>query len=593
LQNSYLTMTSTAITEINKCDIDASCICAAASIKNVRHLSSYNWLDRSTATIAVPGSPPLWSAPKTSLKLQKDSGLYYINQNQGRYPESPLEPLFRALYITNPSFDIRSVDVVTDRNNIRKLLAFINSNLAPGDLEPFAISVEIIGTTALFRRDETAVTRFIEPHEFRGFGHEFEKACTAEQVVDSTGYHRIIEYQFGGLHFVVRYEADGYVDGAKTDSLQIKTSQDDPLAASMRVLSLSPATTIPNINPAPSKLVITEEGRAVSLQSILEIKTRAIRRPLAVPEVAAQLWVSQTSKLVRAYHQHGKFEVPKVEDVEAQVKRWEELNQNDLKRLASLIKMISNVAKQSGGKVNIKYEGGSKLLLYRADRGDMLPHFLYSRWEEKGNTQATTTSSIYEEAELSKTFDRGQGETKETTKSLYGDGPYSEVIRYGVDKGFRQFFRRMPMRLSQFHLLCDTLDSLAIDVTGGRTIRDIMYDMRKVKDEWDPEERSNIGGLKNIARDSAFRLLYMLLQSNVVDNNMAYNAVVFVVSHRRIFKHRTRKMVREAFEENCQMSIKQRAGLNKWPVEESSSTISEEDVTTEPEDIFFDSDYSF
>ncbi|KAG8670772.1 hypothetical protein FPOAC2_04073 [Fusarium poae] len=586
-------MDSNIITEIKKCDIDASCICAPASITNVRHLSSYSWLDRPTATIAVPGSPPLWSAPRTSLKLQKDSGLYYINQNEGRYPESPLEPLFQALYITNPSFDIRSVDVVTDRNNIRKLLAFVNPDLTPSDHEPFTIGVEVIGTTTLFRRDEMATTRFIEPNEFRGFGHEFEKACTTEQVVDSAGHHRIIGYRFGGLNFIVRYEADGYVGDAKTDSLQIETSQDDPLVTNMRVLSLSPATAISTTTPALSKLVITEEGRAVPQQSILEIKTRAIRRPLSVPDVATQLWVSQTSKLVRAYHQHGKFEAPKVEDVEAQIKRWEELNQADLKRLAALIKTISNLASQSGGKATIRYDGVSKLLLYRAGSRDMLPHFLYSRWEEKGNTQSTTSLSVYEEAELSKTLDQGQGETTETTESHYGDGPYSEVIRYGVDKGFRQFFRRMPMRLSEYHLLCDALDSLAIDVTGGRTIRDIMYDMRKGKDEWDPEERSNTGGFKHIARDSAFRLLYMLLQSDVVDTNMAYNAVLFVVSHYRIFKHRTRKMVREALEENCQMSVKQRAGLDKWPVEESFFTISEEDVTTESEDIFYDSDYSF
>ncbi|KAJ4127544.1 hypothetical protein NW765_016023 [Fusarium oxysporum] len=203
------------------------------------------------------------------------------------------------------------------------------------------------------------------------------------------------------------------------------------------------------------------------------------------------------------------------------------------------------------------------------------------------------TVSTHEEAEVSDTLDRGQGKTIETTGAKYDDVPYSEVISYGVDKGFRQFFRRMPMQLSQYHLLCDTLDSLAIDVTDGRTIRDIMYDMRKGKDEWDPEERREIRGLKNIARDSAFRLLYVLMQSNVVDTNMAYNAALFVVSHRQIFRSRTRKMVREALEENCPVSAKQRAGLNKWPVEQSSSTRSEEDATTEPEDIFFDSDSSF
>ncbi|KAF5984323.1 geranylgeranyl pyrophosphate synthetase [Fusarium coicis] len=578
-------MTSSIIAEINRCNIEDSNTCTSAAITNVRHLSSYNWIERPTATIAVPGSPSLWSAPKTSKQLQKDSGLYYINQNGARYPLSPLEPLFRALYLTQPAFDIRSVDVVTDRNNIRKLLAFINSDLDPGGLEPFAMAVEVIGTTALFRRIEAAATRFIASNEFRGFGHEFEEEYTLKQVNDSTGHHRIIAYQFCGLDFVVRYEADGYV---ATD--QIESLQDDLLLSSMRGLSLLPVTSTSGINSSQSKLVITEEGRVVPPGSILEIKTRATSRHLPIQEVAAQLWVSQTSKLVRAYHCRGKFQVPQVEDVEAHVKRWEELNQNDLKRLASLIKTISSLARQYGGKATVRYEGGSKLLLYRSDKEDMLPHFLYSKWEESGNAQAKPTASTQEEAVVSDTLDRGQEKTIQTTVK-YGDGPYAEMISYGIDNGFRQFFRRMPMDLSQYRLLCDTLDSLAIDVTEGRTIRDIMHDMRKGKGDWDPEEGIEIRGLKNVARDSAFRLLYVLIQTNIVDTNMAYNAVLFVVSHYGIFRSRTRKMVREALEENCPVSAKQRAGLDKWPVEESFA--SSEDATTESEDILFDSDYSF
>ncbi|KAF5584869.1 geranylgeranyl pyrophosphate synthetase [Fusarium subglutinans] len=551
-------MTSRTVAEINRSDIEDCSPCTPASITDVRHLSSYNWIERPTATIAVPGSPPRWSAPRTSKQLQKDSGLYYINQNEARYPESSLEPLFRALYLTHPAFDVCSIDVVTDRNNIRKLLAFINSDLDPGNLEPFTIAVEVIGTTALFLRDEAAVTRYIAPNEFRGFGHKFEEEYTVNQVNDSTGHHRIIAYRFCDLEFVVRYEADGYV---ATD--QIEGPQDDPLLDSMRDLSLSSATGASSVNPVPSKLVITGEGRVVPPESILEIKTRAISRHLPIEDVAAQLWVSQTSKLVRAYHYRGKFEVPQVENVEAQVKRWEELNQNDLKRLASLIKTISNLAKQYGGKVTVKYDGGSKLSLYQSEKGDMLPHFLYYKWEENGNTQAKTTASKQAEGILPDTVDRGQGKTTEMTKARYGDGSYSEMISYGVDNGFRQFFRRMPMELSQYHLLCDTLDSLAIDVTEGRTIRDIMYDMRKGKDDWDPEEGTEIRGQKDIARDSAFRLLYMLMQSHVVDTNMAYNAVLFVVSHHRIFQPRTRKIVREALEENYLVLAKQQAGLNK------------------------------
>lgn len=82
---------------------------ALALITNVKPLSSYNWIEapNATPTIAVPGSPALWSAPRVSRRLKKDSGLIYIAQNAARHPESPLKPLFRALYTTHPLFDIR------------------------------------------------------------------------------------------------------------------------------------------------------------------------------------------------------------------------------------------------------------------------------------------------------------------------------------------------------------------------------------------------------------------------------------------------------------------------------------------------------
>jgi hypothetical protein len=100
----------------------------SASISDVQHLASYNWIEapRATPTIAVPDSPALWSPPDKPFRVGKDTGHFYIAQNAARHPGSPLEPLFRALYVSHPSFDIASIDVVTDRNNIRKLLSLIN-----------------------------------------------------------------------------------------------------------------------------------------------------------------------------------------------------------------------------------------------------------------------------------------------------------------------------------------------------------------------------------------------------------------------------------------------------------------------------------
>ena len=155
----------------------------------------------------------------------------------------------------------------------------------------------------------------------------------------------------------------------------------------------------------------------------------------------------------------------------------------------------------------------------------------------------------------------------------------------------------MPHRLSDYHVLCETLQFLAIDVLEERKLRDIFNNMKSGKSDWDPEERREIKGLRGVARDAAFRLVYLFIfgefESDVRDSNMAYNAVLFVVSHRGIFKYRTRKMVREAFEDRFEISEKQRKGLDKWPIDEPQGEgWKEDDVTTEEELSDFDSDWS-
>ncbi|KAL6401241.1 hypothetical protein AUP68_16970 [Ilyonectria robusta] len=137
-------MASNVIAEISRVDLKELITPPVASITDVKHLSSYNWLERPIPTIAVPGSPPLWSAPKAPRQLKKDSGVVYVDQNTARHPDSPLEPLFRALFVTNPSFDIGSIDVVTDKNNLRKLLSFVNRGSTTGELDAFTINIEVI-----------------------------------------------------------------------------------------------------------------------------------------------------------------------------------------------------------------------------------------------------------------------------------------------------------------------------------------------------------------------------------------------------------------------------------------------------------------
>jgi hypothetical protein len=148
------------------------------------------------------------------------------------------------------------------------------------------------------------------------------------------------------------------------------------------------------------------------------------------------------------------------------------------------------------------------------------------------------------------------------TQIKRNDIRFSNIIQMGKEKGFRQLFRRMPTNLADYRVLCEFLETLNVDVLQGREVRELMADLRNVKEDWDPFERRKIAGCKADARDSAFRLLYILLRVPIYDRNAVYNATLFIVSHCRIFGWRARKMVREALEDTLMPSAKQRKELS-------------------------------
>lgn len=171
-------MAANFVAEISHSDLRGLKTPSTAFITDVKHLASYNWIEKPTPTIAVPGVPHLWSAPQGPQRLEKDSGLIYIDQNAARHPDSPLEPLFCSLFLTDPLFNIQSAHVVTDRSNILKLLSFVHPSMAKNTQQTCAINVEMVKDAAILSRNETATQTYISPRDFRGFGHEFEKKYT-------------------------------------------------------------------------------------------------------------------------------------------------------------------------------------------------------------------------------------------------------------------------------------------------------------------------------------------------------------------------------------------------------------------------------
>ncbi|KAB5526488.1 hypothetical protein GE09DRAFT_1178184 [Coniochaeta sp. 2T2.1] len=447
-------------------------------------------------------------------------------------PSTPLSPPRRS------DFQIGDVDLVTDRNNIRKLLRFVQGSSG----NAFQIAVEVAGSkSALFTRTETKTTDVIRG--FRGYGHNFEKAYT--KGPEGCAHHRIISYKFGDMNCIVRHETDGYVDNKGPRELG------DNLLDALEGLSISKSD---NVVTDPAVTIVKTGGKAVDPSSTLEIKTRVASRKIEMAEVFPQLWISQTLKLVVGYHRNGIFDDIQLRDMTNEIRQWETTNQRDLSKLACLpVKIIGVVKHRGDRRAVVRYDGGTRLRIVASERKRALPDDLYAKWEGSDDESEATSGK-----QLSK---------QETTGLLIPYGtPFSDIIDYAARKGLRQFFRRMPTLLSDYRVLCKTLEFLSIDVLGGREMRDIMDDMRRGKSDWDPVERREIEGSKGLVRDSAFRLLYLFL-------------------------YRTRMMIRAAFEAQFRVSDKQRKNLDKWPLGSQEDEV--QDATTEEEgiDLYFDSDY--
>lgn len=293
---------------------------ATAAITDVKHMSSYDWIEAPTPTMIVPGVPARWAGAEGPRQTAQDSGLASKAQNDAaRHPESPLEPLLRALYAENDAVDMSPVHVIADRSNIRKLLSFASPEL--GQFEPeaaFTLHIEVVQDTAILCCDEATTQESLGSHDDRGYEREFEKSYTVPQVPGSTGHYRVISYQFCGLKFIVRYETDAYV--ADTQDSCCWNSNGSGISRPMRDLALAPSHTVEYTTIVGSTLRIKKGGQAVPLLATLEIQTRPIHSPLPFQTVAPQLWIAQTAHLVRAYHdKQGAFQTPRVESVAAPI----------------------------------------------------------------------------------------------------------------------------------------------------------------------------------------------------------------------------------------------------------------------------------
>jgi len=133
-----------------------------------------------------------------------------------------------------------------------------------------------------------------------------------------------------------------------------------------------------------SNVKVVRGGFAVPHESLLEIKTRAQRRPLRTNDVIYQLWFAQLQHLRIGYHNRGVFVQMDGKNVltDGTFTRFEQSNKSALGKLVKVVDTIKESLKDSKVKrAVLLYEQGT-LRLYKR-KGDIraLPTDLLSKWD--------------------------------------------------------------------------------------------------------------------------------------------------------------------------------------------------------------------
>ncbi|KAH9971999.1 hypothetical protein BGW80DRAFT_1317515 [Lactifluus volemus] len=371
----------------------------AIPIKNVKYVASYNWVNTENPTIVVPGSPAQWTVQALPFTLQPDNGTSIIDQNGARSPEHPMLPLFTAadaIHGKEAPVDWPNVDMITDRNGLRKLLRWLN--LAPGkEVRDFRIDVELVGTkTVILNRWES---RTHEPFNGRNFGIGFEQAMTRPAPgCPRSGHHRVITYDMHDLKMIVRFEVDACLPTTNAGG-QAKTTKTGGISDTKRSLTQTENVSgVDDLLEAFGSLKLqsatTKESPTINVvHALIEVTSRSVNYvdQLDWNELYPQLVLSQTPAVRLGVHQRGTFTSLREWQVDGSAdssvpglsaQRKETTVQ--IVRLAVVLKRVQQLAVTRGpgpaGSFSLICEGGVLRVYGRNDKKSCLPRDVMARF---------------------------------------------------------------------------------------------------------------------------------------------------------------------------------------------------------------------
>lgn len=92
--------------------------------------------------------------------------------------------------------------------------------------QPFRIDILVQGDVIFLCRWEAELKEIILGHQNTGYGHSFEKTTTSfdKTLRDSSGQHRVVQFNLGDLQWLVLYEVDGCIEDVGETTEEPKAS---------------------------------------------------------------------------------------------------------------------------------------------------------------------------------------------------------------------------------------------------------------------------------------------------------------------------------------------------------------------------------
>ncbi|EIW52480.1 uncharacterized protein TRAVEDRAFT_61376 [Trametes versicolor FP-101664 SS1] len=370
--------------------------------ERLKYIGSYNWVEEATPTIIVPGSPPVWRNRALPYHVPFDTGVRMVDQNGFRMGSaSCLLPLLRAVDIVaeenaDTSLDWASVDFVTDRNGLRKLMRWLGHSGTEWDapLKEFRIDLQLGGAkTVLMHRFEKRTREIAMPPK-GGCGINFERESTspAPGCERSTGHHRIVQYELDGLKMVVRFEVDACTAqptsspiGAPARTTRPRTSNDalpsiDSLADALGGLNFSSRPTPAHNASGVPTITVIRAGSQVPQSAVVELVTRSQNYvdQFDWAEQYPQLLLSYTPHLFLGVHNRGTFDRVKKHALGSAELRPVETGpkiQRAFRQLVAILRTIQDLVKAQGqrGRLTLLCQDGLLKVYKRTSNAGCLP----------------------------------------------------------------------------------------------------------------------------------------------------------------------------------------------------------------------------